>query len=271
MRHHRKHTCPGKQEEVTEPPEPFDPDKVGNPEDFDPELARELAEFLESEQFGELADDIIIDEVSRGEDNRTIYDEYDEVEDPLRDDLMDIHEQPNDEPIPELVSTEEAMRIIAEAKKKRDEEKAAAKGRALPEGAEPVAIADDAQQVALIAEEPDGRQAIESAIGKMNDVIAQFRQAGEELSSLTQWLLKAIDHVQSQGDRAGDILGGSTGAEIQGQGHAVGEAINSSLSVIADIDTEEIVQQIGSVSLAELSGRIQAFCNDISNAAAQRM
>src|SRR4051812_20719770 len=75
MRHHRKHKCPGKQEEVTEPPDPRDPDNVGDPEDFEPELARELAEFLESEQFGELEDDMLLDEAGRGEDHRTIYDD----------------------------------------------------------------------------------------------------------------------------------------------------------------------------------------------------
>src|SRR5690242_21638202 len=109
-----------------------------------PDDEDELRAFLESEYFGEMADDMLMDEIGRGDDHRTIYDELPEGEDELQDALHDIHEQPDDEPIPRLVSVEEAARILAEAKKKHDEQKAA-EARVQSKGDNAMAISDNAQ------------------------------------------------------------------------------------------------------------------------------
>jgi hypothetical protein len=183
----------------------------------------------------------------------------------LQDHLHDMKEQTEDEPVPKLVSTEEAMKIIAEAKKKRD-------GKDQPtQGEASMAIADDAQQVALIGDESAANEAVESAIAKLEDLIGQLRGAGTKLTEIVQALLAATDSVKNMGARAGELLGGDTGENVKAESQTVGGSIEDAASLIADVDTDAIILQISEVGLSELSGRIMSLRNSIKAAAAQRM
>lgn len=271
MRTHRAKFCPGKQEsrdEVTEPPDPRDPENVGDPEEFDPELARELAEMLESEQIDELADDMLLDEVGRGEDHRTILDfGIPDEEWELQDHLHDIREQTEDEPVPELVSTEEALKIIAEAKKKREEEQAAAQRRAQSQGDDKVAISDDAQRVAQIANDASAIQAMEQAIGALDDALGKLRSAEEDLSKFGQALQVAGEAASSQATEAGNLLGGEDGQSVLQQGQGLAQSISDALSKVANIDIGGVLQHAQGVDLTTLAGRIHELRETIKNMA----
>lgn len=244
---------------MTEPPE----DNVHGDDAYDDE---ELTAFLNSEYFAEMGDDMLIDRVARGEDNRTVYDEYDDVEDQLEDDLHDIKEQAEDEPIPELVSVEEASRVIAEAKKAK-EEREAAERRTQSQGEDKVAISDDAQQIAQIAGEETAKQAMESAISSIADAIGQLQQAGQTLTSLGQNLQAAGEAAASQASTAGNLLGGDEGQAIAAQGQEIAQAISDALSKIAFVDVDASVGKLQGVDLASLQGRIQALSEAIKAAA----
>lgn len=244
---------------MSEPPE----DNAYGDDAYDDE---ELTEFLNSEYFAELGDDMLVDRVGRGEDNRTIYDDTDEVEDRLEDDLHDIKEQTEDEPIPELVSVDEAKRVIAEAKKAYDEKKAA-EARTQGKAEEHMAISDDAQQVAQIANDETASQAMEQAVRSLEDAIGSMNAASTQLSSVGQNMQAAGEAAASQASQAGNLLGGEDGQSISAQGQALGQAISDALSKIANIDIAGAMQNLQGVSLGELSGQIQALRDAIKAAA----
>jgi len=246
---------------VTEPPD-------DNPEDFDPELLDELSDFLASEQFAELEDDMLLDQIGRGDDNRTIYDELPDEEEDLRDDLFDAQEAILETPIPDLLSIEDAAKAIAEGKKAYEERKAAEK-RTQGEVEDKMAISDDAQQVAQIANDETASQAMEGAIGALNDAIGSLNAATTQLSTAAQNLQAAGDSASGQATQAGNLLGGDGGQSISAQGQALGQAISDALSKIAQIDIGEAMQNLQGVDLAQLQGQIQAL-RDAIKAAAQK-
>lgn len=225
----------------------------------------ELEDFFNSEYFGELADDMLLDEAGRGEDHRTVFDEMPDEEWELRDHLADIKEQTEDEPVPELVSVEEAAKAIAEAKKKYDEAKAAKDQPT--QGDEPMAIADDAQQVAQIGNDETASQAMEQAIRALSDAIGSLNSATEKLTSVGQNLQAAGEAAADQASRAGGLLGGDSGQALAAQGQALGQAISDALSKIAMVDIPGAQQNLQGVDLATLSGQIQTLRSDIKAAA----
>lgn len=272
MRYHRKHTCPKRGERKgqvsDEPPEEFDRDSVGEPEEFDPELARELAEMLESEQIDELADDMLLDEIGRGEDHRLVTDNYSDAEWQLQDDLHDIHEQPDDEPIPELVDREEAKRIIAEAKKKYDEKKAA-EGLGESKGAENVTISDDAQRLAQIGNNEEAIGAIAEAAQDIANAQQALSQAGEALGAAVQKMQAAAQKAGGDAAEAGGLLGGSDGENIQGQGLTVAEQIGNSMQHIGQIDLAAAEASLQQANLEGVGNQTQALYQAIKDAAAR--
>lgn len=272
MRNHRKHTCPkrgqkAEEEMPDEPPEEFDRDAVGDPEDFDAMLARELADMLESEQIDELEDDMLLDRVGQGDDNRTIYDEYDEVEDTLEDHLHDIKEQPEDEPIPELVSTEEAMKIIAEAKKKYEEKKAA-EGRDTAKGEE-VPISDDAQRIAQIGNNEEAIGALAGASQDIDNAKQALSQAAEALGTAVQKMQSAAEKAGGDAAEAGGLLGGSEGENIRGQGLTVAEQIGNAMQHIGQIDLAAAEASLQQANLEGVGNQTQALYQAIKDAASR--
>lgn len=250
-----------------EPPEEFDRDAVGEPEDFDAMLARELADMLESEQIDELEDDMLLDRVGQGDDNRTIYDEYDEVEDTLEDHLHDIKEQPEDAPIPELVSTEEAMKIIAEAKKKRDEKKAA-ESRDTFKGEE-VPISDDAQRIAQIGNNEEAIGALAGASQDIDNAKQALSQAAEALGTAVQKMQSAAEKAGGDAAEAGGLLGGSEGENIRGQGLTVAEQIGNAMQHIGQIDLAAAEASLQQANLEGVGNQTQALYQAIKDAASR--
>lgn len=228
----------------------------------------ELEEFLDSELFAEMGDDMLLDRVARGDDDRSLVDDVDMdyAEWELQDYLHDLHDQPDDEPVPELVDREEAKRIIAEAKKKYDEQKAA-EARTQSKGEDKVAISDDAQQVAQIANDESASQAMGQAVTALADAIGSLNAAEGHLSTVGQNMQAAGEAASSQASQAGSLLGGEDGQTITAQGQALGQAISDALSKIADIDISGMKQNLQGVSLEELSGQIQALRDAIKAAA----
>lgn len=233
------------------------------------EESAELEEFLNSEYFAELSDDMLLDDVGEGKDHRTIYDDMPDEEWELQDHLADIKEQTEDEPIPELVSTEEAMKIIADAKKKHDEEKAAAERRAQSQGEDKVAISDDAQQLAVIGNDETAAGALNAAATSVSTAINLLSQVGEALSSVGQAMQHAQETVTSQSAQAGGLLGGDGGQAISGEGQAIGSAISDALSVIATVDTTAAQNTLTGVDLSAMVGRLQGLYTSIKDAASK--
>lgn len=252
---------------MTDPPEPRQP---GDDEEMTPEEVaemRELQDFFDSEYFAEMGDDILIDNIAAGEDHRTIYDDLSDAEWELQDHLADIKEQTEDTPVPKLVSTDEAMKIIAEAKKKKEED--AAQRRAQSEVEGKMAIADDAQQVMQIANDATASQAMEQAIRALADAVGALNNASSHLSTVGENMQAAEGAIASQASQAAGLLGGETGGNIGSQGQAISQTISDELSRIANIDIAGTLQNVQGVDLAELSGRIQQLREAIK-AAAQR-
>lgn len=253
-----------------EPPEEFDKDAVGEPEEFDSELAEEIAneltELLESEQFAELSDDMLLDEVGRGEDHRTVHDEMPEEEWELQDHLADIKEQPEDEPIPELVSVDEAMKVIAEAKKKHDEKKAAERRDEVKE-VEDVTISDDAQRVAAIGNDQTAAGAVNEAKSDLEAAGTALGQVGESLSAAVQKLQAAAETASGQAAEAGGLLGGEEGAGIQAQGQTLGEQLGNAMQHIGRVDLAAAEASLQQTGLDGVLRQIQALYDAIKAAA----
>lgn len=228
----------------------------------------ELTAFLNSEYFAEMGDDMLIDRVARGEDNRTIYDETDEVEDRLEDDLHDIKEQPEDEPIPELVSVEEAKRVIAEAKRKYEEKKAA-ESRAQSQGETPMAISDDAQRVATIGNDETAAGAINEAKGDLERAQTALGQVGEALSAAVQKIQAAAETAASQSAEAGGLLGGQEGGSVQAQGQTVGQQCHNANQHIGQVDLSQIEASLQQANLDGLLNQVQSLYQSIKDAAAR--
>lgn len=256
---------------MTDPPEPRDP---GDDEELSPEEVaemRELQDFFDSEYFQEMGDDILLDNIGAGIDNRTIYDDLSDTEWTLQDDLADIKEQTEDTPVPELVSLDDAMKIIAEAKKKREEEQAAAQKRAQSQGDDSMPIADDAQAIAQIANDTSALAAMESATSAMGDVIRHLQAAGEALSKIGSGMQTAAEKISEQASKAGGMLGGEEGGNIQAQGQGIGQQVNDALSKIAMVDTSEVAGNLQGVDLAALQGQMQGVLEAIKSAAQRHM
>jgi hypothetical protein len=243
---------------MTEPPHSDDED-----DEF-----RELEEFLNSEYFAELSDDLLLDKVGRGEDDRTIYDEFDEVEDQLENDLHDIKEQTEDEPVPELVSVDEAKKILAEAKKKHDEKKTAERC-AESQGEDNVTISDDAQRIATIGNDEEAAGAIQAAKTDLDAAQTALGQVGEALSAAVQKIQAAAEKVASQSAEAGGLLGGAEGEAIQGQGQTISEQCNNANQHVGQVDLGAVEASLQQTNLDGVGQQIQALYQAIKDAASR--
>lgn len=248
--------------------EPPGPDEEGPAEQYDEEMAQEVREFLESEQFAELEDDMIVDQAGRGEDNRTIYDDMPDEEWELLDHLQDIHDQPRDEPIPELVSTQEAMKIIAEANKKRDEEAAAGR-RAQSKEEEKVTISDDAQRIATIGNDQAAAGALNEAKSDLEKAQTALSQVGEFLGAAVQKIQSAAETAAGQSAEAGGLLGGAEGDDIAAQGQTVGEQCNNANGHINQADLGAVEASLQQTNLDGVMQQIQGLYEAIKEAAAR--
>jgi len=240
------------------------------PGDDDAYDDEELTAFLNSQYFDELSDDMLLDRVGRGEDNRSLLDDLDmdDTEWQLEDDLHDLQEQPDDEPIPELVDRDEAKRIIAEAKKKYDEKKAA-EARAQIEGADPVAISDDAQRVATIGNDETAAGAINEAKSDLETAMTALGQVGEALSAAVQKIQAAAETAASQSAEAGGLLGGEEGGAIQAQGQTVGQQCQNANSHINQVDLSAVEASLQQTNLDGVLNQIQSLYQAIKDAAAR--
>lgn len=251
-----------------EPPEEFDKDAVGEPEEFDPELARELAELLESDQFGELSDDMLLDRVGKGEDDRSVHDEMPDEDWELEDQMHDTRDEIDEVPIPELVSTEEAMKVIAEAKKKHDEKKAAER-RDEVKDAEKMAISDDAQRVAAIGNDQTAAGAVNEAKSDLEAAANALGLVGESLSAAVQKLQAAAETASGQAAEAGGLLGGEEGSGIQAQGQTLGEQLGNAMQHIDRVDLAAAEASLQQTGLDGVMRQIQALYEAIQAAAAK--
>lgn len=269
MRLHRKFKCTktSEEEDMSEPP---GPDEEGPAEQYDEEMAQEVRDFLESEQFAELEDDMIIDQAGRGEDDRSLQHDMgmDDGEWELLDHLQDIHDQPRDEPIPELVSTEEAMKVIAEANKKRDEEAAAGR-RAQSQGEDKVTISDDAQRIASIGNDQTAAGALNEAKSDLEKAQQSLGLVGEALGAAVQKIQSAAETVAEQSAQAVSLLGGEEGEAIAAQGQTVGEQCNNSNQHIGQADLGAVEASLQQTNLDGVMQQIQGLYKAIKEAAAR--
>ena len=197
---------------MTEPPEPRQPDDAGGEDDpISPDESRELDELLNSEWLDEMGDDLLLDEIGRGDDSRTIYD--DGEDDTLIDELHDAREEIADVPLPEKTSPHAVM-----AEFERRKKAAEPPGPRAPDtgGTAPVTATEDAAHLRAL-----GTENYTNVLGAIDTVNQALEQVSQALAQV--------------GATATEGVGAAAG--ILGEGHANLNDINGATAALSELVT----------------------------------
>jgi hypothetical protein len=175
------------------------------------------------EWFDEVDDDITLDRLG----NPDATDDLDDVDSADRD-ITDMLGAWRDdaEATGELVSTEEAAKAIADAKKKHDDAK---RSRENPDigGSSRMAISDDAAQLNQMGE--DGQAVVgqlAAVNGRIDDAVGIVDAIAIALDDAAAPAVAASDYVTTVAGVAQGLLGGAEGDQVAGLGNAAAAAIN---------------------------------------------
>jgi hypothetical protein len=200
---------------VTEPPEPRRPEEGGGEE---PSEIPELNEILDSEWFGEMEDDMLLDRIGQGDDDRSVHDEIPDEDWNLQDMAHDWRDDVEDVPIPPKLDPDA---LIAEAERRK-------KAAPPTEGAsQPVSINDDAQVIRAVANDSSASGAAQLAASNFGDV---QMPSTDRLTDASATLQEAIGGLESGAGQAAGAAGGEDAQTIQGAASVAIEAFNAALA-----------------------------------------
>jgi DNA repair ATPase RecN len=144
---------------MTEPPEPRDPEE-GSGDD-------ELQEFLDSEQFAELGDDLLLDQIGQGEDERRLSDDIPDEEWELQDLLHDWRDDVESEPIPPIA---ERAQEIHELNQQYD-------APPTEGGTIPMSASEAAARLRQIAGDTAAVGTLREALSRLEETMAEIQRA----------------------------------------------------------------------------------------------
>lgn len=184
----------------------------------------ELREFLDSEYFAEMSDDMLLDEVSRGVDHRTISDDMPDEEWALQDKLHDWRDDVEDVPLPPKLDPEA---IIAEHL--RHTNPAEPPGpRSTSEGTPaPMAISEDAQRIRVVADSQSAQGAIQLA----NTNLGEVQISADRLTDAVGVLQEAADGIANDANTAASAAGsGDDEMALRGAGEQARQAFEAAMA-----------------------------------------
>jgi hypothetical protein len=191
---------------VTEPPEPRRPEEDGGEEEVPG-----LDELLDSDWLDEMEDDILLDRLGHGEDNRTIYDEHD---DELQDAAHDWREDIEDVPVPPKLDPEA---LIAEANRRAQ----SSGSRGTSERNDPVSAQDESARLLQLADSANSRYMCAEIVQDLDGVLGQIQEAlGANHSRLGE-ALGPISEAKAQAEALAAALENAFG-QLRDIGNAIG-------------------------------------------------
>jgi hypothetical protein len=222
---------------MTEPPEPRHPEEGDGEE---PSEVPELNEILDSEWFGEMEDDMLLDRIGQGDDDRSVHDETSDEDWDLQDMAHDWRDDVEDVPVPPKLDPDA---LIAEAER-RKKTAPPTKG-AIP----PMSINDDAQVIRAVAEDRSASGAAQLAASNFGDV---QMPAVDRLTDASGTLQEAIGGLESNANQAASVAGGDDGQSIRGAASVAIEAFNNAtaLSEQARLLAEQFGQAVQAAKTA---------------------
>jgi hypothetical protein len=200
---------------VTEPPEPRRPEEGGGEE---PSEVPELNEILDSEWFGEMDDDILLDRIGQGDDDRSVHDETSDEDWDLQDMAHDWRDDVEDVPIPPKL---DPAALIAESERRK-------KASDTKGTHQPMSISDDAQIIRAVAEDRSASGAAQLAMSNFGDVQMPVI---DRLSDASGVLQEAAVGLESKADQAASKAGGEDEGAIRGAARAAIEAFNNATAL----------------------------------------
>jgi hypothetical protein len=219
--------------DVTEPPEPRNPDEDGG----DDAEMEELREFLDSEFFGEMSDDMLLDEISRGEEHRRVDDEMPDEDWALQDELHDWRDDVEEEPHPPKLDPKE---IMAEYERRKKAEEPPAPRAPSSGGAGSMAINEEAGRIRAIAENQSVSGAAQQAAGKIGEVQLNIQGLSDASAALQQ----GLGSLENEAGMAAVSAGGDDGTELEGAGGRALEAFNTAIAQIEGV--KNLAEQLAS-------------------------
>lgn len=170
---------------MTEPPEPRDPEDGGGADDD------ELREFLESEYFAEMSDDMLLDEIGRGEDHRTVSDEMPDEEWEMQDAAHDWRDEIEEVPLPDKL---DPAAILAEHERRKKADGPPGP-RQTSEGTTPsMSLSEVIARLQMVAGNSAAEGPLAQAKAKLEDeVLPLLMQAVEQLVEIKNTGVAALE------------------------------------------------------------------------------
>lgn len=187
---------------MTEPPEPRRPEEGGGEDD-------ELQDFLDSEQFAELGDDMLLDRIGRGEDDRTISDDMPDEEWELQDLLHDWKDDVEDVPVPPIAERAQEIHTLNQ------------QFNTPTQGVAPTMMSESIAALNQVAEDTSAAGPIQEAQGTLE---------GSVLNSLQQAVAR-ITELSGQATSATEGNAGDAG-EIQSTAEHAANAVEEAIEAV---------------------------------------